>query len=109
MNMGWLSGNQFIEHVWKGTDPELWEKVKEFNAWATRSKASGFTFDSSTVKTEVASIGTVITQYALPLETGSLGPDKILPKFIESLKAAGIDKVIAEKQMQLDEWTQEQN
>ncbi|KAA8745432.1 ABC transporter substrate-binding protein [Paenibacillus sp. UASWS1643] len=109
MNMGWLFGNQFIAHVWNGTDPELWEKVKEFNASATRSKALGFTFDSSTVKTEVASIGNVITQYALPLETGSVDPDKILPKFIESLKAAGIDKVIAEKQKQLDEWTQEKN
>lgn len=109
MNLGWLFGNQFLAYIWNGTDPELWEKVKEFNASATKSKALGFTFDPSTVKTEVAAIGNVITQYALPLETGSVDPDKILPKFIESLKAAGVDKVIAEKQKQLDEWAQEKN
>lgn len=108
MNMGWLFGNQFLAYIWNGTDPELWEKVKEFNASATKSKALGFTFDPSMVKTEVAAIGNVITQYALPLETGSVDPDNILPKFIASLKAAGVDKVIAEKQKQLDEWAQKQ-
>ncbi|OKP80756.1 ABC transporter substrate-binding protein [Paenibacillus helianthi] len=104
MNMGWLFGNQFLSYLWNGTDPDLWEKVKQFNASATKSKALGFTFDPTPVKTEVAAIGNVITQYALPLETGSVDPDKILPKFIENLKTAGIDKVITEKQKQLDEW-----
>ncbi|AIW40050.1 MULTISPECIES: ABC transporter substrate-binding protein [Paenibacillus] len=108
LNMGWLLGNQFMAYIWNGTDPELWEKVKKFNESATKSKALGFTFDPSTVKTEVAAIGNVITQYALPLETGSVDPDNILPKFIASLKAAGVDKVIAEKQKQLDEWAQKQ-
>ncbi|WP_141499965.1 ABC transporter substrate-binding protein [Paenibacillus luteus] len=105
LNAGWLFGNQFLSYVWNGTDPDLWEKVKAFNASATKSKALGFTFDPTPVKTEAAAIGNVITQYRLPLETGSVDPDKVLPKFIENLKAAGIDKVIAEKQKQLDEWT----
>ncbi|WP_337102504.1 ABC transporter substrate-binding protein [Paenibacillus sp. YIM B09110] len=104
LNMGWLFGNQFISFVWEGTDPELWEKVKQFNETAIKSKALGFSFDPTSVKTEVAAIGNVITQYRIPLETGSVDPDKILPKFIENLKTAGIDKVIAEKQKQLDEW-----
>lgn len=104
LNMGWLFGNQFISYVWEGTDPELWEKVKEFNASAIKSKALGFSFDPTPVKTEVAAIGNVLTQYRIPLETGSVDPDKVLPKLIESLKTAGIDKVIAEKQKQLDEW-----
>jgi putative aldouronate transport system substrate-binding protein len=104
LGMGWLFGNQFLSYVWNGTDPDLWEKMKQFNESAVKSKALGFTFDPTPVKTEVAAIGNVITQYRLPLETGSVDPDKILPKFIENLKTAGIDKVIAEKQKQLDEW-----
>ncbi|MGG4143627.1 ABC transporter substrate-binding protein [Paenibacillus algorifonticola] len=104
LNAGWLFGNQFISYLWNGTDPDLWEKVKAFNTSATKSKALGFTFDPTPVKTEAAAIGNVLTQYRLPLETGSVDPDKVLPKFIENLKTAGIDKVIAEKQKQLDEW-----
>lgn len=104
LNMGWLFGNQFISYVWNGTDPDLWEKMKQFNQSAIKSKALGFTFDPTPVKTEVAAIGNVVAQYRLPLETGSVDPDNVLPKFIENLKTAGIDKVIAEKQRQLDEW-----
>lgn len=33
---------------------------------------------------------------------------EVLPKFLEDLNAAGIDKVVAEKQTQLDAWLAEQ-
>lgn len=108
LNMGWLFGNQFLSYVWNGpnADPDVWEKMKEFNKSAIKSKALGFSFDSTPVKTEVASVGNVISQYGLPLETGSVDPDNVLPEFIKKLKTAGIDKIIAEKQKQLDEWAQ---
>ncbi|MOA60671.1 hypothetical protein D3C78_1856060 [compost metagenome] len=64
----------------------------------------GFTMNPESVKTEIAAISNVIAQYYLVLETGSVDPDKVLPQFIEKLKDAGIDKVIADKQRQLDEW-----
>lgn len=38
------------------------------------------------------------------LETGSVDLDKELPKFIAAQKSAGLDKVIAVKQKQLDEF-----
>lgn len=106
LNMGWMFGNQFISYVWDGpnADPQIWEKMKAFNKGAIKSKALGFSFDSTPVKTEVANVGNVLSQYTLPLETGSVDPDKILPEFINKLKTAGIDKVIMEKQKQLDEW-----
>jgi putative aldouronate transport system substrate-binding protein len=43
-------------------------------------------------------------QYKVGLETGTLDPDKYLPEFISKLKASGIEKIIAEKHKQLDEW-----
>jgi putative aldouronate transport system substrate-binding protein len=108
INLGWLFGNQFLSYVWDGpgVDPDIWEKMKEFNKSAVKSKALGFSFDSSSVKTEVANVGNAITQYSMPLETGSVDPEKVLSEFNKKLKTAGIDKIIAEKQKQLDEWAQ---
>ncbi|WP_339217642.1 ABC transporter substrate-binding protein [Paenibacillus sp. FSL W7-1332] len=104
MPLGWLFGNQFLSYVINGDDPEIWSKMDEFNKSSKRSKAMGFLFDASPVKTEYAAVSNVITQYKMPLETGSVDPEQILPEFISKLKSAGIDKIIAEKQKQLDEW-----
>jgi len=105
-DVGWIFGNQFLSHIPNGSDPKLWEQTEEFNKSAIKSKALGFTFDLSSVKTEYAAVSNAINQYKLPLETGSVDPNKILPEFIAKLKSAGIDKIIAEKQKQLDEWAQ---
>ncbi|WP_336772500.1 ABC transporter substrate-binding protein [Paenibacillus sp. MMO-58] len=104
MPYGWMFGNQFLSYVMKGNDPAIWSKTEEFNKAANRSKAMGFGFDPTPVKTEYAAVSNVITQYKMPLETGSVDPEKVLPEFISKLKAAGIDKIIAEKQKQLDAW-----
>ncbi|MBB6694056.1 ABC transporter substrate-binding protein [Cohnella xylanilytica] len=104
MPLGWMFGNQFLSYVMKGNDPDIWKTTDEFNKAASRSKALGFGFDPTPVKTEYAAVSNVITQYEMPLETGSVDPEKVLPEFISKLKAAGIDKIIAEKQKQLDEW-----
>ncbi|RTE11453.1 ABC transporter substrate-binding protein [Paenibacillus whitsoniae] len=104
LNMGYLFGNQFLSYVFNGNDPKIWTNMDQFNKSALKSKALGFTFDASAVKTEYAAVASVVTQYKLPLETGSVDPEKTLPEFIAKLKSAGIDKIIAEKQKQLDAW-----
>ena len=81
--------------------------LKEDNQNAGRSKAFGFTFDSSTVKTQYTAVNNVINQYLPGLRCGSLDPETELPKFQQSLKDAGIDEIIAEKQKQLDAWAAE--
>jgi putative aldouronate transport system substrate-binding protein len=103
-NLGWMMGNQFLSHVWEGTNPEIWRITAEFNKNATKSKALGFSFDSSTVQTELASVTNVMDQFRFGLETGTLNPEKTHPDFANRLKAAGIDKIIEEKQRQLDAW-----
>ncbi|WP_246096565.1 ABC transporter substrate-binding protein [Paenibacillus sinopodophylli] len=103
-NFGWMWGNQFLSHVWEGDDPKVWELQDAFNKAATKSKAMGFSFTVDPVKTEAAAIQNVKDQFKIGLENGTLDPVKYLPEFIEKLKAAGMDKVIAEKQKQLDEW-----
>ena len=69
-----------------------------------KSPALGYSFKAESVSSEVAAVETVMEQYCYSFNAGALDPDKALPEFIDALKAAGIDKVIAENQRQLDEW-----
>jgi putative aldouronate transport system substrate-binding protein len=109
LNQTWMFGNQFGSgYVWNGTSPELAEEYKVFNETAKPSKALGFTFNAEPVRSEYTAVSNVINQYKLSLETGSVEPDEVLPEFITKLKAAGIDRIIEEKQKQLDEWASKQ-
>jgi putative aldouronate transport system substrate-binding protein len=104
LQQGWMFGNQFLSHVWEGNPEDIWDQQQAFNKAAKPSPALGFAYNPDSVKTEVAAVLNVISQYRMSLETGSVDPEKILPKFINDLKAAGVDKIITEKQRQLDEW-----
>jgi len=104
LNQGFLFGNQFLSYVWEGDSPDLYEQLDQFNKAAVRSSAFGFMFDVEPVKTEWAAVTNVVTQYGPPLETGSVDPATTLPKFIDALRAAGSEKIIAEKQKQFDAW-----
>lgn len=100
----WLTPNQFIGHVWNGSTPDYWDVTREFNNTATMSKAFGFTYDSANVNNEVTACTNVVSKYNKALLCGALEPEETLAKFNQELKDAGIDNIIAEKQVQLDEW-----
>lgn len=106
---GWMHGNQLLSYVFEGEDPEVYEKLAEFNNTALKSKALGFSFNAEQVKTEVAASTAALDQYRKPLESGVLDVDKMLPEFLKKLEDAGINKIIKEKQKQLDEWAKENN
>ncbi|AIQ58691.1 ABC transporter substrate-binding protein [Paenibacillus borealis] len=102
--VAWELGNQFLNYVWNTEAPDKWEQFKKFNEGAKSSPALGFTFDSEPVKSEVGALANVLREYQKALETGSVDLDEMLPKYIAAQKSAGLDKVIAEKQRQLDEF-----
>lgn len=104
LNANWLFGNMFLSYNFKGDDPERYKMLADFNKKAKKSKALGFSFNSEPVKTEIASLTNVRNQYLVALETGTVDPATLLPEYIKKMKASGIDKVIAEKQKQLDAW-----
>ena len=68
------------------------------------SPVTGFTFDQSSVKTEMANCSAVISEMVPALSNGSVDPKTALPEFLSRLEVAGVDKVIAEKQAQYDAW-----
>lgn len=99
----WAMGNNYLSYVTEGNDPKMWEKLKAFNEGTTKSPALGFSFDPQNVKTEFTAVTNVNNQFRKGLETGMVSPEQ-LDNFNQKLKAAGLDKIIAEKQKQMDAW-----
>ncbi len=107
LNLGWELPNQFIAYKWSGSDPQLWEKMEEFNNSAKESNALGFYFDNSEYENQVAALANVVKQYAGSLNSGSADPEVYIPEFISALEDAGVNEVIAAKQEQFDKWLSE--
>ncbi|MDR0382350.1 MAG: ABC transporter substrate-binding protein [Oscillospiraceae bacterium] len=101
---GWKYGNMFITYVWAGNRPSVWGEIRDYNKTSLKSKALGFVFDPSPVSNEYANCARVWLRYNDGLNAGVLDPDVYLPKLREEMKAAGIDRIIAEKERQLNEW-----
>ncbi len=102
MNYSFIWGNELLSHILAGEDQDMWVKMKAFNETAPKSQALGFTFNINPVYAEYTACLDVYQRYAKALGSGSVDPDVILPEFLGKLKAAGVEKIIAEKQRQLD-------
>jgi putative aldouronate transport system substrate-binding protein len=99
-----IIGNQFIQYQTVGTDMSDLQLMLSENKNSAVSPAFGFTFDNSSVTNETSAVLNVINEYLPGLNTGVMDPAVELPKFIAKLKAAGLDKINAAKQEQLDKW-----
>jgi putative aldouronate transport system substrate-binding protein len=103
-NVDWQLGDQFNGYYRKGQAKGIWDNTIKLNETAIKSPLLGFTFDPTQVKAELAQCNAIQAQYMAILDTGSVDPDKVLPEFIDKLKKAGSDKIIAEEQKQIDAW-----
>jgi putative aldouronate transport system substrate-binding protein len=99
-----LGGNWFASYLGKNDPADRNANVDKYNKSATTSKLLGFAFDVEPVKTEVAACATVYQEIGVPLNNGAIDPVEGAARFVEKLKAAGMDKIIAEKQRQIDQW-----
>lgn len=88
--------------LWESENPDYPELLVDNNTNCQKSTALGFSFDTSAVTNELTQLDNVCNKYQAGLETGTLDPETYLPEFIQALKDAGLEKVIAEKQAQLD-------
>lgn len=105
----WQMGQSYGRLWWdQNTDVELREKslniVYEYDKTAKTSPVIGFVFDPESVKTEMANCNTVFDELLAALGSGTINPDEYLPVFLEKLDKAGAEKIIAEKQRQIDAW-----
>ncbi|MNQ99812.1 hypothetical protein D3C85_1155620 [compost metagenome] len=88
----------------EGSPADKLEQTAKINAEAEVSQLNGFVFNSEPVKTEQANVKAVQDEYYQGLATGTLDTDKYLPIYEEKLQKAGADKIVAERQKQLDAW-----
>ena len=101
-------GNYFLMYCLEGSDPASLDWELEQNRIAKTSPAMGFTFDSSSVKTQYTAVNNVIKQYMPGLNCGSLDPDTEIEKFVKALDDAGYQDILNAKQEQLDAWVAQQ-
>lgn len=78
--------------------------VYEADKTADVSPITGFVFDQTPVKTQIANCTSIIDEMVPALSNGSVDPEKAVPQFLERLEGAGVNDIIKEKQTQLDEW-----
>ncbi|QNK58754.1 ABC transporter substrate-binding protein [Paenibacillus sp. PAMC21692] len=100
----WVIGSQMLNYLKPGQPDDLYINWKKFNEEAVRFPLMGFVFDDSKVKNEIAELTAVISEYKI-LATGAVAnPSKVVDERNEKLKTAGIEKVQAELQAQIDAW-----
>ncbi|MEE0203431.1 MAG: ABC transporter substrate-binding protein [Muricomes sp.] len=97
----WALGNVFNSYAIEGQPEDVWEQTEALNDSAQVSPLIGFSFDPEPVKMEIASVSKVVKEYE-SLVGGELPVDETNAEFIEKLKVAGLDDVLAEMQAQVD-------
>lgn len=105
----YTQGNKYLTRMVSGTPADIYDKYIEFDENAWKSPALGFAFDPDPVKSEYSAVSNAYAEFMPSLLTGSVEPESTLPKALEKLKAAGLDKLLAEMQKQYDEWLKNQN
>jgi ABC-type sugar transport system, periplasmic component len=107
-DFGFAYPNQFAGYPWVGNSPTIWDDYKVYNAEMMVSKAFGFTFDSRVIAAEEAQLNSVYDQYYKDIAFGAVDVETGIKEFNDALYAAGLQKVMDEKQKQLDEWLAKQ-
>lgn len=89
-------------------EASIYDEITSFNDEIVSSgkitDAFGYVFDGTSVSAQVTAVSAVVQQYRTLVGYGAVDPEEVMPEFIQALKDAGIDDVIAENQAQLDAW-----
>lgn len=103
-DFGFIYPNQYLMHPWAGSPKDIWNITKSFDNDAVISKAFGFSFNPANVATEEQQCNAILAKFESPICYGSVDPTKGIADLNKELKTAGIQKIITEKQKQLDEY-----
>ena len=96
---GWKWGNQFNAYVTNTQDIDVWDQTRKLNEEARVSPIMGFRVDSSSFLTEKAQVAGVISEFSA-LQFREY--EKLLPEFLKRLDEAGLPKIQAEYQKQIN-------
>lgn len=105
----YTQGNWFILKTLEGEPLNKWDVFRDFNESVKKSQTLGFTVDPTPFASELEAAERVCDQYYSSLMTGSVDIQTYLPKYLEDLRAAGIDKIQRIVQDQLSSWKKQQS
>lgn len=91
-----------------GLTGEEKEKNMEQNYAGKLSKYYGFLYDYSGQQAEYTACLNIVEEYKKALWVGAVDVEDTLEEMTKRLEAAGMDKLMEEKQKQLDKWLSEQ-
>jgi len=96
----WLFGNQFIGKLAVGQADDTWEVTDKMNLDAIESPILGFTLDTKDIKTMISQVETAGAEYTVTQAyiNGNTDHEKMMARKRE----AGLDKLMAEIQKQVD-------
>jgi putative aldouronate transport system substrate-binding protein len=102
--VNWAWDDIRMKRFSKNVSPSYIENLKVWDKNSIVAPMLGFRFNAEPVKSEIAQIDAVGQIYVGAAYSGFTDYDAFYPEFKTKLKAAGIDKVIAEIQKQLNEF-----
>jgi len=97
----WAVASTFNAYLLPGQPDNVWEQTKQINNNALVSPILGFVFDSTPVNVELSNCSNVYKEYEF-INSGKVDLDKTQKEFLSKLKDAGVDKIIAEEQKQIN-------
>lgn len=100
----WHMPNELIAYKWVDDGKDIWDETIQFNKDCHPSPLKGFIWDSSNVTNEIVACTTVLNKYKKGLTAGDIDPDTVWDQMKTEFEDAGIQKILDEKQAQIDEW-----
>lgn len=107
-NSSWMFGNVFKDFLLKGQSKEDYAETERLNKNAKASKLRGFVPDLSPIKTEIARVKAVLSDYPGPFIYED--KEKLLAAYdrlYEKAYSAGLNEIVDELQNQVDKWVEE--
>jgi len=104
-NNAYQFGNQKLQFLLPTENPKKWDMLDDFNRAAHPHITDGFVYGGTeNFKSQYAAIKNTIIEFGDALSYGVMDPATGIPKFLEKLKAAGIEEVQKDIQAELDKW-----
>lgn len=103
-NEDWLFGNQFNAYYRTELDAKqkTWDLDRQVNAQAKASLANGFSFDTTPVQNQIATLSAAVAQYQPQVAIGLQPDPKGVSNLLKAMDAAGLSAVQKELQSQVD-------
>jgi putative aldouronate transport system substrate-binding protein len=104
----WTLGDQInLQWVGEQEDADKYANMAAFNATGFAHVSLGFRFDRANVESEITAYNNVRSM-ARSILVGAVDPQEEVPKMLETMKAAGSDKIRDELNRQFNEWLSKQ-